>query len=177
MGIPQEGYGRRDAKRKLASFTQAFLDCMHDKRGSYKRKTEAGIWAAMMRLTREFADKYPLSAHQPMPMALAFEELVYKRPKHHVILKGYAYFKDADNPNLVLRVPVPQASELIAHGHEPIVLLEDGVTKAPQPIARLVKYRLRGDDNEIVKQIRIIFNRDSNWVEWKISSLNSAHTQ
>jgi len=149
LGIPEQGYGRREAKRQLGHFAQAYVELEHNKKGAYKRKTEAGAWLFIIRCAQQLADAYPLSSHYPAPLTLAFEDLIYKSPQPTPILRGY-----------------------FTQGDEPTVLLEDAVTKAPEAIALVVKYKLRGDENEVVRQIRI-FNRHSNWGEWQISNLDS----
>lgn len=176
LSIPPEGYGRREAKRRLKPFIQAHLDAKKKERDWSKRTTYAGVWEYTIRHVNEFAKRHPLGKKRPTPFRVAFEELFYKRPQHKPTLGGYVYFEDEANPNLLLRGSEMKAPELIASGHEPVVLMEDGITKAPQAIARFVKYRLRGDDNKIVRNIQIS-NWESNSGEWKITNLDSAYTQ
>ncbi|MBA7604138.1 hypothetical protein ES703_11257 [subsurface metagenome] len=149
LGIPEAGYGRREAKRQLGRFAQAYVELEHNKKGAYKRKTEAGAWLFIIRCAQQLADAYRFTKHYPAPLTLCFEDLVYKRPQPNPILRGY-----------------------FTEGDEPTVLLEDAVTKAPETIALVVKYKLRGDDNEIVRRIRI-FNRHANSGEWQITNLDS----
>lgn len=176
LGIPPEGYGRREAKKRLKPFIQAHLDAKNKKEDWSQRTDYAGMWEYIIKRVNEFARRHLLSKKRPMPFRAAFEELFNKRPQRKPTLGGYVYFEDEANPNLLLRGPIMKPPELIASGHEPVVLLDDGVTKAPQAIARFVKYRLRGDNNEVVNKIRI-----SNWRfnsgEWQITSLDSTYTQ
>ncbi len=153
LGIPEQGYGRREAKRRLGRFAEAYLELEYGKKGAYKRKTEAGAWLFIIRCAEQLADAYPLSRHYPAPLTLAFEDLIYKRPQPNPILRGY-----------------------FTQGDEPTVLLEDAVTEAPEAIALVVKYKLRGDRNEVVRQIRI-FNPHSNWGEWQITNLDNNSTK
>lgn len=153
LGIPEEGYGRREAKRQLGRFAQAYLELEHNKKGAYKRKPEAGTWLYIIRCAQQLADAYRLTKYYPAPLTLCFEDLVYKRPQPNPILRGY-----------------------FTEGNKPTVLLEDAVTKAPEAIVLVVKYKLRGDDNEVVNKIRI-----SNWHfnsgEWQIINLDNNSTQ
>ncbi len=191
LGILEQGYGRREARKQLGRFAQAHLELEHDdereahfgqvfqeivdtcleleederktyldqsclklmrvfSKGVNKTKiAEAGAWLFIIRCAQRLADDYRLRENYPAPLTLAFEDLIYKRPKPEPSLRGYFTTKD---------------------GGEPTVLLEDAQKKAPEVIARVVKYRLRGDDNKVVRQIRI-FNRHSNWGEWEFRQI------
>lgn len=145
VGIPPEGYGRREASKKLSPYARAFVDCLQGKRGSYKRRGEAGRWAVLVLFVEMFAREHPLGNRRPMPVIVAFEEIVYRGPRPEFVLRGFFHGTD-----------------------KPVVLLEDAVTKAPEAIARMVRYRIRGDDNEVVRRIRI-FNRVRDSGEWAIN--------
>ena len=60
--------------------------------------------------------------------------------------------------------------------NEIIVWMEDAMTKAPQEITRMVERCLKGDNSVEASGVRI-FNRHSNWGEWKISNLVNKNTQ
>jgi hypothetical protein len=155
MSIPPEGYGRTAARRRLTPFAKAYLDDLNKKRGSYKHRREAGVWMGILSAVRKFALKYPLGKKQPMPVSIAFEEIVYKKPQARFILRGYYQ----TNKNGLT------------------ILLEDASTEAPYEIERMVMRCIDDDnDNEIVKRV-LIFNRHSNWGEWKICNLASKNTQ
>lgn len=145
IGIPTEGYSRRIGERVIWQWSQAFLDGVHRKRGSRKRWHEAAYWAFLATRVIEFAKRYPLTARRPMPGMIALEQIVYKRPRIEFVLMGY--FEGIDKP---------------------IVLFDDALTKTPTAIARVVQYRRRGDNNELVGRVRI-FNQHSNWGQWQIS--------
>ena len=146
LGIPPGGLGIRDAKRMLTPLYQAYILCENEVRGSYKYRTEAGCWLAIFLLITKFADRHPLKKSVPMPLHIAFSEIVYKNPKFFFQLRGY--FDTDQDRNL----------------H---VYYEDGVTEAPQPIRRLVSYKLRGDNNQYTRMVRIS-NRFADSGRWQI---------
>jgi len=132
INVPPDGYGVREAREKFAPLARAYLNSVARKGGSRENQNLAGAWAAILSAIHKFADKYPLAKSQPMPLHIAFNEIIYRRPKTEFRLQGY-YQKEGPR----LRV-----------------LLEDAKTDVPQPIQRLVTYKYRGDDNEFTKQIR-----------------------
>ncbi len=155
LGIPEQGYGRLEAKKQLGPLAQACLELEHNIKGAYKRKAEAGAWLFIVRCAQKLADVYRLRKNYPTPLALAFEDLIYNRPRPQPTLRGYF---------------------IIGNENQLDVVLEDAITKAPHAIARVIKYRWRGDDNEVTRQIRI-FNRHSSSGEWQITNLDSICTQ
>jgi hypothetical protein len=82
-----------------------------------------------------FARDHPLDKNHPMPLGVAFEELFYKRPR-----LGFPLYTGLWG--------------VVKNGN---VFLDDGKTRAPQSIARLVKYKLRGDDNEYTRCVRVVY--------------------
>jgi len=147
VNIPEKGYNRCEAKKNLAPLAQAYVACEKGVRGSHKFQKEAGAWVFILRQIQKFAHKYPLFKKQPMPFLMAFEELIYSRPRllsMNYLLRGF-----------------------FRYNTKTVVLMEDAVTRAPEPITRLVYYALRGDKNKFTAQVRI-FNREGKSGCWEI---------
>lgn len=97
-----------------------------------------------MAVAVQFAQNHPLDKNHAMPAWIALEELLLKRPRTSyalaVALGGVA--KDGE------------------------AFMEDGQTKAPQPVARLVKSKLRGRDDEWTRCVKTetFFGEDVVWL-------------
>lgn len=133
IGIPAEGYSRREADSVLRRI-----------------KSRTPVMLAVY----QFARDHPLDKNHPMPCYIALEELFLKRPRTGFLL-------------------CTALGGIVKDGE---VFLEDGETKVPQAIARLVKYKLRGDDNEHTQcvTIEMFFGED---VVWLITAEPSLHIE
>lgn len=129
LEIPIKGYGRREVERGFKQIT-----------GS---ETETMLMGAIM----DFADKHPLDKHHPMPYLVAFEELFYRRPNLRFMatigLHGFYSEKGVFlfHPK---KIRVDESGKLLIDW-----------LKAPQPIARLVRSKAKGDDNKYTRCVDI----------------------
>lgn len=150
LDIPEQGYRIREARRRLRSSYKAYLQWKYNIGTPNEKKVNR--WLAIHGAIQTLSKKYRFNRHYPTPYMVAFEDLLYRRPQQsEPSLTGY-YLSYPDNRQ------------------EPIVLLGDKITEAPRSIGRMVKYCLRGDDNEMTRNIRI-YRRSPWWGEWEVSKL------
>jgi hypothetical protein len=91
-----------------------------------------------------FAQNHALDKNHAMPAFIALEELFLRRPR----------------TNYSLAVAL---GGVVKHGD---AFMEDAETKTPQPVARLVKSKLRGRDDEWTRCIttKTYFGEDVVWL-------------
>lgn len=147
MGLPPDGYGRLEVRRKLPPLAHAYLNYMHNKRSSRRRKDDAILFAGYSLMIAKFAQDHPLAKGRPMPTFMAFRELFYKQPPSQFVLSGYFSKRD-----------------------ELEVWLDDAQTKAPYRIAHLVNQALNSKDTKVVSQIRI-FQQEPAWGRWEFKQM------
>jgi hypothetical protein len=122
LGIPIQGYGRREASRVLRAM-----------------KSRSSVMVAAL----QFAQNHPLDKNHAMPAFVALEELLLKRPRtsYSLAVALGGVLKDGE------------------------AFLENGEKRAPQPLARLVKSKSKGRDDEWTRCIttETFFGEDVAW--------------
>ena len=160
LGIPQEGYGIRAAKRSLGPLERGYLEYHRRVRGRNKFIMEAAKWTFLTGQIAEFALRHPLRKSVPMPFHMAFTEIVYKNYKARFELIGYYRYDSGGRLHAFYD----------NSGGNILAFCKTRPRKVPQPIERLISYRLRDGVNKHTKIVRII-KSDSASGYWEITQI------